>query len=74
MKDVKHNRIYIVQYDPNVAKKLNLKKIHMVGLIFHYIKRKKNEISMKIYLILLFILIWSVAMMYPNKIAQSGSS
>lgn len=56
MKDVKHNRIYIVQYDPNVAKKLNFKKIHMVGLIFHYIKRKKNETSMKIYLILLFIL------------------
>lgn len=26
MKDVKHNRIYIVQYDPNVAKKLNFKK------------------------------------------------
>lgn len=74
MKDVKHNRIYIVQYDPNVAKKLNFKKIHMVGLMFHYIKRKKNETSMKIYLILLFILIWSVAMMYPNKIAQSGSS
>lgn len=74
MKDVKHNRIYIVQYDPNVAKTLNFKKIHMVGLMFHYIKRKKNEKSMKIYLILLFILIWSVAMMYPNKIAQSGSS
>lgn len=74
MKDVKHNRIYIVQYDPNVAKKLNFKKIHTVGLMFHYIKRKKNETSMKIYLILLFILIWSVAMMYPNKIAQSGSS
>lgn len=42
MKDVKQNMIYIIQYDPNVAKKLNLKKIHKVRLIFYYMKRNKN--------------------------------
>lgn len=67
--------IYDTHYYPNVAKKLNLKKIHKAGLIFYYIKRKKSKTYlMKIYQILVLTPIWFVAIMYPNQMAQSGSS